>query len=330
MTTSITTTTHKQQQKRGGRGFMSLLKPNQITRLHFCIQCLLLFSCHSEAIKLRQSSLESNHIRNANRSHDNAHDLKNDIAIASYRDEYQDNDNDFEGQFLQRGKASEFKLKRFQSPTSIQKALSLCRNQNTAFKYYKGKDGRKGFVSNTKLGGDWVLAESQQVAVQCKTHDVLRAYMSSELQEQWNTKEVLNCNIKRKSKTNANGKMGEIEEYYQQDLVLHSKRIIRSHTGIMKYSQTITIDKIGQDNYSVLIGIDPEQHQSKCKPFDSLSVYVGLQQNGDDVNIYAAGLIEVNRKVVPNLIVFDASGIAGSIAGKATLWLAAYFERRQK
>jgi hypothetical protein len=99
----------------------------------------------------------------------------------------------------------------------------------------------------------------------------------------------------------------------------------------MRYSQTITIDKIGDENYCVSIRLDPDEQQSDAtasKPFDSLSVYVGLQQKGDDVNIYAAGVMEVNRKVVPNLVVFDASGIAGSMAGKGTLWLASFFEQR--
>ena len=57
---------------------------------------------------------------------------------------------------------------------------------------------------------------------------------------------------------------------------------------------------------------------------------MGLEQNGDDVNRYADGIMKVNRKVVPNLIVFDASGIAGSMAGKGTLWLAAHFEEKRR
>jgi hypothetical protein len=120
-------------------------------------------------------------------------------------------------------------------------------------------------------------------------------------------------------------------EYYQQDLVLRSQRIIRSQTGIMRYSQTITIDRIGKDNYSVLVRLDPEQQQASStskKPFESLSVYIGLQQKGEDAAIYAAGVMQVNRKVVPNLVIFDASGIAGSMAGKGTLWLAGFFEKR--
>ena len=58
-------------------------------------------------------------------------------------------------------------------------------------------------------------------------------------------------------------------------------------------------------------------------------MYVGLQQVGPDVRIYAAGVFRVNRRVVPNLVVFDASGIAGDMAGKGTLWLAGHFERRR-
>ena len=65
------------------------------------------------------------------------------------------------------------------------------------------------------------------------------------------------------------------------------------------------------------------------EPFESLNVYVGLEQRGDDVHIYAAGVFEVNRRVVPNLIVFDASGIAGDMAGKGTLWLSGEFEKRR-
>jgi hypothetical protein len=62
---------------------------------------------------------------------------------------------------------------------------------------------------------------------------------------------------------------------------------------------------------------------------ESLSVYVGLQQKGDNVDIYAAGGMQVNRKVVPNLVIFDASGIAGSMAGKGTLWLSSFFDQRR-
>ena len=46
------------------------------------------------------------------------------------------------------------------------------------------------------------------------------------------------------------------------------------------------------------------------------------------MNIYAAGVFEVNREVVPKIIIFDTSGIAGSLAGKGTLWLSAYFQNR--
>jgi hypothetical protein len=271
----------------------------------------------------------------------------NDIAIASYRDAYDDNENK-QHEELQYGKAADFRFRRFQSPATIKKALSASR-RGSSFKLYQGKDGRKGQVSNTKLGGDWVLAESEQVAVKCSTEDVLRAYLSGDLQQRWNAKQVLECQIKVKKahpNPHSNKKImntknpwgsrskGGIKHsggYYQQELVLRSQRIIRSHTGLMRYSQTISIDKIGDENYCVSIRLDPDEQQSNAtarKPFDSLSVYVGLQQKGDDVIIYAAGVMEVNRKVVPNLVVFDASGIAGSMAGKGTLWLASFFEQR--
>jgi hypothetical protein len=277
--------------------------------------------------------------------HCNAIRMKsNDIAIASFRDTYNNENNQEE---LQYGKAADFQFQQFQSPATIKKALSASRG--SPFKLYQGKDGRKGHISNTKLGGDWVLAESEQVAVKCTTEDVLRAYLSGDLQQRWNAKQVLECQIKfKKAHHNPHSNMKIMNTknlwgsrskrginisggYYQQDLVLRSQRIIRSHTGVMRYSQTITIDKIGDENYCVSIRLDPDEQQSDAtasKPFDSLSVYVGLQQKGDDVNIYAAGVMEVNRKVVPNLVVFDASGIAGSMAGKGTLWLASFFEQR--
>jgi hypothetical protein len=264
----------------------------------------------------------------------NVHDIH--IAIASYRDAYDDDENKQQEE-LRYSQAADFHFQRFQSPTAIKKALTACRGSSSSFKLHQGKDGRKGRVSNTKLGGDWVLAESEQVAVKCTTEDVLRAYLSGDLQQRWNAKQVLECQIRCKKTKNVWGSRskGGIDDsgaYYQQDLVLRSQRIIRSHTGVMRYSQTITIDKIGDENYCVSIRLDPEQQQSNAtdrKPFDSLSVYVGLQQKGDDVNIYAAGVMKVNRKVVPNLIVFDASGIAGSMAGKGTLWLASFFEQRR-
>ena len=291
----------------------------------------------------------------------------NNISITSYRNEY---DNGKHQQDLIHDKATDFSFERFQSPTTIKKAFKNT-NRKSPFKWHQGKDGRRGYVSSTKLVGDWVLAESQQVAVKCTTQEVLQAYLSGDLQQQWNKKEVLECSFKKRttlpsaasdetdfkkplnlkswgstrtgtrgtsrsmnsfrSKHDANfGQKGG--KYYQQDLVLRSQRIIRSHTGIMRYSQIITIDKIGPDSYAVLVRLDPEQQKASAttkKPFESLSVYVGLQQKGDNVDIYAAGVMQVNRKVVPNLVIFDASGIAGSMAGKGTLWLSSFFDQRR-
>ena len=82
------------------------------------------------------------------------------------------------------------------------------------------------------------------------------------------------------------------------------------------------MDIAGASNYCIFIDIDPYGASTVKKPFDSLSVYVSLQQQGDDVKIYAAGVFAVNRKAVLSLVVFDASGIAGDMAGKGTLWLA--------
>eukprot|EP00536_Pseudo-nitzschia_multiseries_P017964 jgi/Psemu1/315263/fgenesh1_kg.1989_\ len=141
---------------------------------------------------------------------------------------------------------------------------------------------------------------------------------------------------------------------YRQDLLLKSQRILLSHTGTMRYQQILEVDKVGKDSYTALVRLlkpkktspqngggggggdenDDDEASTKSftttakKPFEYLQVYVGLEQAGDDVKIYAAGVFEVNRQVVPKIIVFDTSGFAGSLAGKGTLWLAAYFEQR--
>ena len=52
-------------------------------------------------------------------------------------------------------------------------------------------------------------------------------------------------------------------------------------------------------NYRAHVQLDPNLPASARKPFESLNVYVGLEQRGDDVHIYAAGIFEVNRRVVP-------------------------------
>ena len=76
--------------------------------------------------------------------------------------------------------------------------------------------------------------------------------------------------------------------------------------------------------------ITPKRLEQGLEPFNTLTVYVGLEQRANDVNIYAAGVMEVNRKVVPNLVIFDASGIAGDMAGKGTLWLSGHFMERKR
>jgi hypothetical protein len=241
-------------------------------------------------------------------------------------------------------------------------------------------------------GTDWVLAESRQVAVDCTTEDVLHAYLSGALQTAWNDDKVLDCRItlqkqqqeqpqqqhasaspsplvtggRKNNKrnninkndviVNSNHQQQDNDDsstpYYQQDLVLKSQRVITSHTGIMRYSQKIVIDKIcnnsnssndNNDNknakYCVSIQMmDPKTGTATTekKPFEALYVHVNVEPYALDDNdmtnsvyVYAAGLLKVNRKVVPNLVVFDASGIAGSMAGKGTLWLTAYFQQRQ-
>jgi hypothetical protein len=284
-----------------------------------------------------QQAQQEHHGNGSNNNSNNDNDDNGSIGITSYRNSYDDKSIQ---QKLTQGKEDEFFFQRYQSPRSIQNALKT----KTHLKYHHGKDGRKGYVSTRKLTGDWVLAQSEQVAVQTSTKEVLKAYLNGELQEKWNRKEVIKCHFSCKD---IHQKKKNHGKYYQQDLILKSQRIITSQTGIMRYRQTIMIDQIGNEKYCVIIRLDdPETISSsssssssipvstatstKCKPFDSLLVHVGLEQNGEDVNIYANGIMKVNRKVVPNLIVFDASGIAGSMAGKATLWLAAHFEEKRR
>lgn len=222
---------------------------------------------------------------------------------------------------LQRDRASDFVFRRFQRPAAIKAAFDDCRSA-ASFKLHESKDGRRGRVCSTKLGGDWVLAESEQVAPSCTTEEVVRAYLDPIHNDRWNADKVAKVILSRK-------KMPDGSAYYQQDLVLRSIRVLRGKTGPMRYSQTIAVDKIGSGNYCAFVQLDPQQASSARKPFESLSVYVGLQQQGEDVKIYAAGIMQVNRKVVPNLVVFDASGIAGDHAGRGTLWLSGHFEEKQ-
>mmetsp|Transcript_11233 Transcript_11233/g.26470 ORF Transcript_11233/g.26470 Transcript_11233/m.26470 type:complete len:479 (+) Transcript_11233:201-1637(+) len=352
---------------------------------------------------------------------DSEFDDQDDIGLSGYQSDFND-DNGQRQQQLQYGCGESFVFSRFQSPACIRRAFDAVRSQKS-FQWYEGKDGRKGYVSSTKLGGNYVLAESKQVAVDCSTEDVLRAYLSGKLQAKWSAKNLMatyftkckkikGCDnfedadddiyeldtserkpTRRKfwarmrssfdggssrntfaegEKTinhnngpkirpdNSNGsnstdskdenkaidnKDDACDRYvYRQDLLLNSQRVLLSHTGTMRYQQIIEVDKIGKDSYTALVRLlkpkktypqngDDETPTKKFtttakKPFESLQVYVGLEQAGDDVKIYAAGVFEVNRQVVPKIIVFDTSGFAGSLAGKGTLWLSAYFEQR--
>lgn len=303
----------------------------------------------------------------------------NNIGIASYRKDY--DKSMYQTKLnLRHGNApttsiddiddelDHFIFGRYQSSISIQEALQELRGGTVdkKFKYYKGKDGRTGYVSTSKIPkSDWVVAESKQVAYNCTTEDVLNAYLSGELQAKWNSDKVINCTFTKlptksdnddddddescsaKTTNDKNDNNDFSDEghyyYYQQDLVLHSQRVITSHTGIMRYSQSISIDQIGPNNYCAHIRlIEPTTSSSsaaaasptitttKKKPFNKLQVYVNLEQKAGDVHIYAAGIMKVNRLVVPNLVVFDASGIAGTMAGKGTLWLNAYFDSEHR
>ena len=222
---------------------------------------------------------------------------------------------------LKYGHANDFTFGRFQTPTAIENAMSTCRgHSSSSFKYYKSNDGREGYYSTTRLGGDWVLAESKQIAKECSPTEVLAAYLDGNNQKKWNTDKVQDIKI-----SPIKGQHG----MYKQEMVLKPQRILTGKTTIMKYTQLIRVDKIGTLGYNAYVTLDSTaKSNTQQRPFNELAVNVSLQQVDNDVHIYAAGLMRVNRSIVPNLIIFDASTIAGGLAGKSTLWLSKHFDAR--
>ena len=223
---------------------------------------------------------------------------------------------------LKYGHANDFTFGRFQTPTAIENAMSACRgHSSSSFKYYKSNDGREGYYSTTRLGGDWVLAESKQIAKDCSPIEVLAAYLDGNNQKKWNTDKVQDIKI-----SPIKGQRG----MYKQEMALKPQRILTgSKTTIMKYTQLIRVDKIGTLGYNAYVTLDSTaKSNTQQRPFNELAVNVSLQQVDNDVHIYAAGLMRVNRGIVPNLIIFDASTVAGGLAGKSTLWLSKHFDAR--
>ena len=223
-------------------------------------------------------------------------------------------------QKLKYGHASEFTFGRFQHPDAVERAMDDCRSPKS-FKHHSAKDGRNGMYCSTRLGGDWVLAESKQIAKNCRPYEVLAAYLDGSNQKKWNEDKVLDINITPTVQSGC----------YRQEMVLKPQRILTGKTGVMKYTQTIRVDKIGDGDYNAFVELDTNSRtNTKMRPFNQLAVNVSLRQVGKDVHIYAAGIMRVNRSVVPNLVVFDASGIAGAMAGKGTLWLSSHFAKRSR
>ena len=88
---------------------------------------------------------------------------------------------------LKYGHAEYFSFGRFQPPDAIDKAMP---RSSSYFKHHTTKDGRDGYYCSTRLGGDWVLAESKQVAKSCNPAEVLAAYLDDENQKKWNEDKV--------------------------------------------------------------------------------------------------------------------------------------------
>ena len=189
---------------------------------------------------------------------------------------------------LKYGNASQFSFDRFQSASSIEKALTSVRS-NKSFKYYCGRDGREGYYASTPLGGDWVLAESRQIAHECTPKDVLAAYLDGENQKKWNKDKVRNISI-TKMRSRGGG-------WYRQDMVLKPQRVLSGSTGEMRYSQVVRVDKIGQGDYNAFVELlecwKGDTKPTSLRPFNVLKVNVNLRQVGRDVEIYATGLMKV-------------------------------------
>ena len=219
---------------------------------------------------------------------------------------------------IKHGHAEDFTFGRFQSPESIERAMNSCRKPSSFRHYIHGL--REGSYCSTKLGGDWVLAESKQIAKSCTPEEVLQAYLDGDNQKRNNPDKVKQCTISRTG-----------PGIYSQAMVLLPQRVLSGKTTEMRYTQKIRVDKIDNIGFNAFVELDPtSKSTTKLKPFDKLKVNVSLKQVGDDVHIYACGLMRVNRKIVPNLYIFDASGIAGAMAGKGTLWLSSHFANRLK
>lgn len=114
-------------------------------------------------------------------------------------------------------------LPRLASAERILRLWDNVRKRDKSFRQHRGADGRFGRISSTNLGHDWVLAESDQIAVDCTPSDVLRAYLSGSLQKIWNKDSVLDCHFTLVEEE-------PVQEYdspyYRQDLILKSQRVI--------------------------------------------------------------------------------------------------------
>ena len=94
---------------------------------------------------------------------------------------------------------------------------------------------------------DGCMTCSRQIAVNCTTTHVIQAYLSAELQLQWNRRHVqsvsfhpvsISRNLPKHHPTQC------VSSCVRQDLVLHSQRVLRGQTGPLNYSQRLTIHKM--------------------------------------------------------------------------------------
>ena len=230
-----------------------------------------------------------------------------DLAEAGVRISFNNYRRNYEKTTLKKlkyGHVDEFTFGRFQSSDAIDKAMSSCRALSS-FRHHTSKDGREGHYCSTRLGGDWVLAESKQIAKNCRPSEVLSAYLDVACQKKWNADKVKDIKITQTG-----------PGLYRQQMMLKPQCLLTGKTSSMRYTQLIRVDKI-DDNYNAYVELDVSaKMNTNQQPFDILAVNVSLKQVGEDVQIYAAGVMHVNCIIIPNFIVFDASGITGAMAGK--------------
>merc|ERR1719291_908814 len=106
----------------------------------------------------------------------------------------------------------------------MEQAMDGCRSASSFRRY--SRNGMDGRYCSTRLGGDWVLAESKQVARNCRPAEVLQAYLDGDNQRKSNPDKVRSCVISRVGPGR-----------YKQEMRLKPQRVLTGMTTEMRYTQ---------------------------------------------------------------------------------------------